>query len=499
MTAYKMLIEKNRKLKYLPGFLLVTIISTLPLFAHLEELPLQRWDESRLALAAFEMLQHKNWFVTTFFWQQDITALKPPLQIWLIAASIKIFGTNELAVRLPAALSALATCLFMYWFLAAKLKKTLAGILAPAVLVVCAAYVRIHGVRTGDYDSLLTLFTTIFLCYYFLYLSKQSSRHLLIAMIALTLACFTKSVAALMFMPGVFLFTLFNRQVLTVLKDKTFYAGLLIFIITIPGYYILREQLAPGSLQGLVDNELGGRFLKTLERHHQPWNFYIWYIFDTGFVWIPLAMAGIIGMFAAGDKDENLFRSFISISLIGYLVVISMAGTKLDWYTMPMYPLICMLAGLFIAQCFEMAGSLPGRSNAVKTLLLLIVGFGISYYLSYSETLDRVMKPQVNMNDKTFSVSHYLQLINQKKKPVENLVLLYSELEQEMIWYDHIDSNMRFESVFKLKAGDEVMAYMPGNKSIIEGTYTCIKTDEYYDIYRYRITGRLPDSVIANH
>ena len=176
-----------------------------------------------------------------------------------------------------------------------------------------------------------------------------------------------------------------------------------------------------------------------------------------------------------------------------------MAGTKLDWYTMPMYPLMCMLAGLFIAQCFEMAGMLPGRSNAVKTLLLLIVGFGISYYLSYSETLDRVMKPQVNMNDKTFSVSHYLQLVNQKKKPVENLVLLYSELEQEMIWYDHIDSNMRFESVFKLKTGDEVVAYMPGNKSIIEGTYTCIKTDEYYDIYRYRITGRLPDSVIANH
>src|SRR5690606_17657217 len=113
--------------------------------------------------------------------------------------------------------------------------------------------------------------------------------------------------------------------------DKMFYIGLLIFIIIIPGYYILREQLAPGSFQGLIDNELGGRFLKTLERHHQPWNFYIWYIFNTGFVWIPLALAGIIGMFATGDKDENLFRSFVSISLIGYLVVISMAGTKLDW------------------------------------------------------------------------------------------------------------------------------------------------------------------------
>lgn len=499
MTAYKRLIEQNRKLHYLPGFLLVALIAAIPLFGHLEELPLQRWDESRLALAAFEMLQHKNWFVTTFNWQIDLIAMKPPLQIWLIAASIKIFGANELAVRLPAALAALATCFYLYWFLAAKLQKPLAGIIAPAILVVSAAYVRIHGVRTGDYDGLLTLLTTIFLFNYYLYLDRHNSKNLLYSIIALMLACFTKGVAALMFMPGVFLFTLLSGQLLTVLKEKKFYIGLLIFIIIIPGYYLLREKLAPGSWKGVVENELGGRFLKTLEFHKQPWDFYIRYILDTGFVWTYLAIAGMLTMFSADSKTENLFRSFISVSLVGYLIVISCAGTKLDWYTMPLYPLLCVLAALFIVQCFDWAKNISPKVNAGKTTTLFSLALVLCFYLSYAETLDRVMKPQVNLNDKTFSVSHYLQLINKGKKPVDNLVVLHNEYEQEVIWYDHIDSNIRVESVFKLKKGDEVMFYKEECKNIIEGTYHYVKTDEYYGIYRYRITGRLGDSVITTN
>lgn len=497
MTAYKRLIEQNRKLWYLPGFLLVILISALPLFGHLEELPLQRWDESRLALAAYEMLQHKNWFVTTFMWQADLIAMKPPLQIWLIAASIKIFGANELAVRLPAALAALATCLYLYWFLAAKLQKPLAGIIAPAILVVSAAYVRIHGVRTGDYDGLLTLFTTIFLFNYYLYLDRQSSKNLLYSMIALTLACFTKGVAALMFMPGVFLFTLFSGRLLTVLKEKKFYAGLLIYIIVIPGYYILREKLAPGSWKGVVENELGGRFLKALEYHHEPWYFYVEYIFNTGFVWTYLAVAAMLTMFGTDNKSENLFRSFVSVSLVGYLIVISCAGTKLDWYTMPLYPLLCVLAALLIAQCFSWAQNIPSKTNARSTTILITFGLVVCFYLSYMETLNRVMKPEVNLNDKTFSVGHYLHMINKGKTPVDSLVVLYNEYEQEVIWYDHIDSNIRVQSVFKLKKGDEVMWYKEECKNIIEGTYYYVKTDEYYGIYRYRITGRLGDSAIT--
>ena len=81
------------------------LISFFPLFAFLGTLPLRTWDESRLAASAYEMTQTKNPLVVTFDYQPDHWSVKPPLNIWAQAISIKLFGVNETAVRLPSALS----------------------------------------------------------------------------------------------------------------------------------------------------------------------------------------------------------------------------------------------------------------------------------------------------------------------------------------------------------------------------------------------------------
>ena len=489
-----MFVERNRKLKYIPGYIIVTLLAALPLFGHLSELPVQRWDESRLALAAIEMTFHKNLFVTTFLGQPDMAAMKPPLQIWLMALSIKIFGANELALRLPSAIAGLFTCYFIYWFLASKFKKPVAGVLSAAILLVSYTYVRLHGIRTGDYDGLLTLFTTIFLFYYYLYLQKEQSRHLLIAMIALTLACFAKGVAALMFLPGVFLFTLFKGKVFTVLRDRKFYIGLLVFIIIIPGYYMLREYHVPGSWKAVEENELGGRFLKPLEGHIGPWYFYLQYIVETGFVWTYLVIASIIGAYFSNvEQNERNFRNFLAVAGLGFLIVISIAGTKLDWYTMPMYPLMCVLAGCFIMQLFTAISSIRIKSDRYIAFTVFSICFLAVYVKSYSDTLDRVLRPKVNMFDKTFSVSHYLKRVQSEESTSDNrFVMLRDELEQEMVWYYQTNKNFYIESAYTLKPGDDVVAVRQKSQHILEDSiqYKAVEVDEYYGIKRYRITER---------
>lgn len=494
MNAYKLFVERNRKLKYIPGYIIVTLLAALPLFGHLSELPVQRWDESRLALAAIEMTFHKNLFVTTFLGQPDMAAMKPPLQIWLMALSIKIFGANELALRLPSAIAGLITCYFMYWFLASKFKNPVAGILSAALLLVSFTYVRIHGIRTGDYDGLLTLFTTTFLYYYYLYLQKEESKHLLIAMIALTLACFTKGVAALMFLPGVFLFTLFKGKILAVLKNKQFYIGLAIFIIIIPGYYIIRELYVPGSWKAVEENELGGRFSKPMEGHVGPWYFYLQYIVETGFVWTYLAIASIIGAYFSNvEQNERNFRNFLAVTSLGFLIVISIAGTKLDWYTMPMYPLMCSLAGLFLVQLYNAVSQMSIKSDRNLAFGLLLIFFTSTYIKSYSVTLNRVLRAKVNMNDKTFSLSHYLKKVQSEKNKSENrVIMLWSDFEQEMVWYYQTNKNFYIKSIFNLQPGDDVIAVRQEGQHIIEDStlYETIKVEEYYGIKRYRITER---------
>ncbi|UOQ78563.1 hypothetical protein MUN84_08455 [Hymenobacter sp. 5516J-16] len=63
--------------------------------------PIYLWDESRVAVNAAEMALNNNWLVAHFEGQPDLWNTKPPLLLWLQVLSIKLFGFNEVAIRLP--------------------------------------------------------------------------------------------------------------------------------------------------------------------------------------------------------------------------------------------------------------------------------------------------------------------------------------------------------------------------------------------------------------
>src|SRR4051812_16217127 len=102
------------------GFLLVILIVLFPIFYYLNHLPIQLWDESRLAINALEMYKNKKWMVTYYNGAPDLWNTKPPFLIWLQVISLHIFGLNEFAIRFPSALAGLFTCMLIYWFIQKK-------------------------------------------------------------------------------------------------------------------------------------------------------------------------------------------------------------------------------------------------------------------------------------------------------------------------------------------------------------------------------------------
>ena len=70
------------------------------------------WDEINFAESAREMLVTGDWFNVRInfepFWE------KPPLFIWAQALSMKAFGVNEFAARLPNALMGIVTLLLLF-------------------------------------------------------------------------------------------------------------------------------------------------------------------------------------------------------------------------------------------------------------------------------------------------------------------------------------------------------------------------------------------------
>ena len=139
------------------AIILLLLLAYFPLFLHLDSIPLMVWDEARLAVSAFEMLKNHAYIVVTYGDNPDLWSVKPPLMIWVIALSFKIFGYNELALRLPSALAGLATVIVLFQFCKTFFKSQSLGLFSAFVLMTSIGYVEHHVTRTGDYDALLVL------------------------------------------------------------------------------------------------------------------------------------------------------------------------------------------------------------------------------------------------------------------------------------------------------------------------------------------------------
>lgn len=104
------------------AFLTVLFISAFavacyfPLFLHLDHMSVRLWDEGRRAVNAFEMAQSGNYLVTSYEGKPEMWGTKPPFLLWCQVFFMKIIGYNEVALRLPSALAALATIIMLVLF-----------------------------------------------------------------------------------------------------------------------------------------------------------------------------------------------------------------------------------------------------------------------------------------------------------------------------------------------------------------------------------------------
>lgn len=108
--------KKMTKTQKIFLFLLFGIACYFPLFLRLDFIGLELWDEARRGVNALEMLINGNWLVTHYDGQPEMWGTKPPFLIWCQVLCMKSLGINELAIRLPSALAALATVVVLILF-----------------------------------------------------------------------------------------------------------------------------------------------------------------------------------------------------------------------------------------------------------------------------------------------------------------------------------------------------------------------------------------------
>lgn len=355
------------------------LIMAIPLFAHLDELPLLTWDEMRNAQNALEMNQNGNRIVTYISHEPETWNTKPPLLIWILAFTQSAFGYNELSIRLPSAIFAALTGFYILGLAKRHTGRWTPALLALIILITSGGYVSNHGTRTGDFDSLLTLFTTVAAGSFADYLRSLRSRDLIFCFLAFTGAVMTKGVAGLFIAPALLIAALRTRSLNGMLRKGAFRAGLGIFLLTAGGYYLWREHLQPGYLQLVWMNELGGRYGSALETHKGDfWQYWRW-LRDEGFsYWYFLLLPAAFAAVCSREDDWRRFGLLCLACTLSMMLIVSSAATKLSWYMLPVYPFMALLCGMFLDQLGRVLAAWPWasvfwRQNFFPAALILAV------------------------------------------------------------------------------------------------------------------------------
>jgi 4-amino-4-deoxy-L-arabinose transferase-like glycosyltransferase len=316
--------------------------------------PLGVCDEARLAVNAIEMSQSGLSFVTTYEFQPDLWNTKPPLMIWLMVVSLKLFGPAEWALRLPALLASTGTLAVVALFTYRITRSAVAGAFACVLLAASSSFFGRHAAVTADYDALLCLFTTAYAYVFFQELHRARPRpsRVLAGAALVTAAVLTKGIAGLMPVAGIAVYLVASRRWNRLYQRPIYVVAAICVLAAACAFYAWREHLAPGYLAAVSHNEWGGRYVTTLEGHVGPPSYYLTILTAGGFSLGVIGLLSPLGLAVARGR-VRIGLAFSSCLAYGLLAVISLGATKLAWYVAPALPFFSIstaIAGAAIAR-----------------------------------------------------------------------------------------------------------------------------------------------------
>lgn len=187
--------------------------------------------ESNYALTAKEMVLSGDWISPRIYGRYWYD--KPIFYYWELALSFALFGFNEMAARLPAAILGSASVLFTYWF-ARRTYGEKTGWLAAIILASSVeCWILSKAVIT---DSTLFLFMSGAVAFFYLGYTENRKYYFLCYLFA-ALATLTKGPIGIL-LPGLacLLFLLYKKD-LKEMAHVHLLSGLVLFILIAGAWY----------------------------------------------------------------------------------------------------------------------------------------------------------------------------------------------------------------------------------------------------------------------
>lgn len=309
-------------------------------FATLGQRSLLNPDEGRYATLALEMARSGDWITPRL--NGLLYFEKPPLQYWVGAASIRLFGASEFAVRLWPALAGFLTVLLL-GYTASRLWGRQTGLRALAIAASTTWIVA--NSHFLSLDAGLMLFLTVTLCAWLLAekLPLESAPHrrwVWLAWAGMAGAVLSKGLVGVL-IPGMSLLVACAWQRdWSALRRQHWSSGLPLFLVLTVPWFAAVSLRNPEFAEFFFIHEHLQRYTTNVHHREGAW----WYF-------VPWLLIGLLpwtsalpwlGRTARAEEPRPVRVLLVTWSVFVF-VFFSVSGSKLPSYILPMFPALALL------------------------------------------------------------------------------------------------------------------------------------------------------------
>ena len=331
------------------------IVSIATFFRTINNLPLRNWDEAWYAEITKNMAQG-NYGTLMPFWNGRYYFDHPPLYFWLSFPFFKIFGEGLWQTRIISTLAAVV-CAYLVYLIAKKLfDKTTAIISLLVFLTVGQVAMRFSH---GNLDALLVcLFLATF---YFYLLAKDQKMYAVLAGVTFGLGILVKQ-----WLLGLFPILLIVIYSLLIRKklDKSIPIIVVVGILSCIWWFIAGAiKFGQPFVNWYLFSPTAGVFDKTLSTFSLKYFYFA--LRDFGLWLLPPVL--LLLLFRPAHLEKKKLLALLATASI-FLFALNFLKEKLDWYNLPVYPLIAIIVGFASSQLIKLA------KPAAALILLILIG-----------------------------------------------------------------------------------------------------------------------------
>jgi 4-amino-4-deoxy-L-arabinose transferase-like glycosyltransferase len=306
-------------------------------------------DEGRYAEIAREMYLSGD-YVTP---RDDFVRYfeKPPLVYWAETASVRIFGVNEFAIRLPAALFS-AGEVVVTAAIAEVMFGAAAGILAALALGLAPLFFGFA--RFATLDPALAFFMTAALGAFYMaarapdFGSGTGRGWFLVSAAMLALGTLTKGPVALILCGAVALIWILTERRARDIAGMPWLLAIVVYCAIVVPWFAIAAHRNPDFLRFFFWHEHVQRYLENTEHGWGPW-FFIPIVIGGTWPWFFFAPLGLRESRSDSSNDLPSHRSKVRFLIIWFVVIFvffSIPRAKLGSYILPALPALSIVAGL---------------------------------------------------------------------------------------------------------------------------------------------------------